>query len=199
MENLLKVKEKLVNRGYDCRIADSAQTALDQAMEIIGNASVGFGGSVTVGQIGLPDALQKNGNKLFWHWKDGASMRNLALGADFFVCSANALTEDGEIIQIDGTGNRVAALCYGPENVVMIVGKNKLVKDRAEGEKRVKSGICAGQNGKRMGLNTPCAITGDCANCYSPQRMCSVTAIFERAPRGFKKAYVILVNENLGY
>lgn len=199
MENLLKVKEKLVNRGYDCRIADSAQTALDQAMEIIGNASVGFGGSVTLGQIGLPDALQKNGNKLFWHWKDGASMRNLALGADFFVCSANALTEDGEIIQIDGTGNRVAALCYGPENVVMIVGKNKLVKDRAEGEKRVKSGICAGQNGKRMGLNTPCAITGECANCNSPQRMCSVTAIFERAPRGFKKAYVILVNENLGY
>ena len=199
MEALLKIKEKLTKRGYDCRIADSAKSACEEALGIIGGGSVGFGGSVTLKQIGLPERLEENGNTTYWHWKDGAAMRNLSLGADFFVCSANALTEEGEIIQTDGTGNRIAALCYGPENVVMVVGKNKIVKDRAEGEKRVKSGICAGQNGKRLGLNTPCAITGECADCNSPQRMCSVTAIFERAPKGFKKVYIILVNEELGY
>ncbi|MGN0817536.1 MAG: lactate utilization protein [Candidatus Coproplasma sp.] len=199
MENLVKVKEKLEKRGYDCRIAASAQEALEDAVKIIGGGSVGFGGSVTLGQIGLPERLQQNGNQLFWHWKDGAKMRNLALGADFFVCSANAVTEDGEIIQTDGTGNRIAALCYGPENVIMIIGKNKIVRDRAEGERRIKSGICAGQNGKRLGLSTPCAVSGSCADCNSPQRMCSVTAVFERAPKGFNRAYVILVDENLGY
>lgn len=199
MEKLYKVNQKLIARGFDCRVVENAQQARDAAASIIGDGSVGFGGSVTVTQIGLPDKLIENGNELFWHWKDGSAMRDKALGADFFVCSANALTEDGEIIQVDGTGNRVAALCYGPKNVIMIIGKNKLVKDRAEGEKRIKSAACAGKNGNRMGLDTPCAVAGVCTDCASPRRMCSVTAVFERAPRGFKNAYVILVNEELGY
>lgn len=199
MENIETVNKKLNEHGFKSQIVRTGVEAKALALQLIGSGSVGFGGSVTLDQIGLPESLIEQGNALYWHWKDGPEMRLKAMSADFFVCSANAVTEDGKIIQTDGTGNRVAALCYGPKNVIMIVGKNKIVRDRRAGEARIKSGICSGQNGKRLGLNTPCATVGVCLDCTSPQRMCSVTAVFERAPKGIGNTYVILVDEELGY
>lgn len=199
MENIEIVNNKLNAHGFKSTVVRTGVEAKTLALQIIGKGSVGFGGSVTLGQIGLPESLIEQGNILYWPWKDGPEMRTKAMNAEFFLCSANAVTEDGKIIQTDGTGNRVAALCYGPENVIMIIGKNKIVRDRRAGEARVKSLICAGKNGKRLGLNTPCASVGMCTDCTSPQRMCSVTAVFERAPKGVKNTYVILVDEELGY
>lgn len=199
MENIEIVNNKLNEHGFKSTIVKTGIEAKTLALQIIGEGSVGFGGSVTLEQIGLPENLIEQGNSFYWPWKDGPEMRRKAMSADFFLCSANAVTEDGKIIQTDGTGNRVAALCYGPKNVIMIVGKNKIVRDRRAGEMRIKSILCAGRNGKRLGLNTPCALVGMCPDCSSPQRMCSVTAVFERAPKGIENTYVILVDEELGY
>lgn len=199
MEILEKVNRKLNARGFKSRIVKTAREACRVALDLIGDGSVGFGGSVTLAQTGLPESLTEHGNTLYWHWKDGPEMRRKALLADFFVCSANAVTEDGVVFQTDGTGNRIAALCFGPENVIMIVGRNKIVKGSKEAMERIKSGICAGENGRRLGLSTPCATAGVCADCNSPQRMCSVTAAFERASKGIANTYVILVDEDLGY
>lgn len=198
MEKIAKVCEKLNRHGFKCTVAATAEEAARIALQLIGGGSVGIGGSVTIDRLGLYDKLKERGNRVFWHWKDGGEMRFKALCADTYLCSANAVTEEGSLILVDGCGNRVAALSFGPKNAVVIAGKNKIVKDREAGFSRVKSGICSGRNGKRLGLPTPCALTGACADCNSPQRMCSVTAVFDR-PTGHENFYVILVAEDLGY
>jgi hypothetical protein len=199
MENIKIVNDNLIKRGFKSQIAASAEEAKKLALSIIGNGSVGIGGSVTVGELGLYDELTSNGNEVFWHWKGGGEIRKKAMLANYYLCSANAVTEDGRLILIDGSGNRVAALSYGPDNAVVIVGKNKIVKDVPSGIVRIKSAECSGRNGQRLGLKTPCAVSGECNDCKSPQRMCSVTAVFERPSKGLNSVYVILVDDVLGY
>lgn len=199
MDRLERVKEQLDRRGFLCHIAASAEEAKATALSLIGKGSVGAGGSVTVRELGLCDALAAQGNEVYWHWQDGGEMRYRALGADWYVCSANALTEDGCLVLTDGGGNRVAALSFGPRNALVIAGENKLVADLPSALARVKSAECAGRNGVRLGLKTPCATVGKCTDCSVPQRMCSVTAVFERPPKGFASFHVILVACQLGY
>ncbi len=200
MENLQTVRDALEKRGFRAYVAGTAQEAAAAACEIVGTGkSVGFGGSVTVGQTGLADLLEKNGNRLFTHWRDGAEAKIKAATADFYICSANAVTEDGVIVLTDGSGNRVSALSFGPKNALLIVGKNKLVPDTAAAVARIKSGQCAGANAKRLGFDLPCATDGVCTDCNLEKRICSVTAFFERPSKGLRNTYVILVDEELGY
>jgi L-lactate utilization protein LutC len=199
MEKIQKVNENLIKRGFKSCVVQTLDEAKNTALKIIGEGSVGIGGSVTVQQLGLYDSLTSQGNAVYWHWKDGGQVRYKAMTADYYICSANALTEDGCPILIDGNGNRIAALSFGPQNAILIIGKNKIVKDKEEGLNRIKSGECSGKNGVRLGLKTPCAVVGKCADCNSPQRMCSVTALFERPSGGLKNVYVLLVNQDLGY
>ncbi len=198
MENLEFVNQNLNRRGFKSCIVPGAHEALTTALGIIGSCSVGIGGSLSVEQIKLYDELKQRGNAVFWHWRDGAAAKIQAARADFYVCSANAVTADGIIFLTDGSGNRISALSFGPKNAILIIGKNKVVGDGREAVMRIRSAECAGANAKRLGLYTPCADLGECDDCASPERICRVTAFFERPSNGLENTYVILADCNLG-
>ena len=198
MEQLMK---KLKNRGFSvCRAATAGQ-ARDMLLTMTAGAeTVGVGGSMTIKELNVTDALQEAGKKVFWHWLPGADpaeMRRNAMFADCYLCSANAVTEDGKLLFIDGTGNRAAALAFGPGRVILVIGANKISGDETEALARIREKAC-GPNGKRLGLQTPCALTGKCADCSSKQRMCNVFLKLEHCP-GSHPVDIILVDEPLGY
>lgn len=152
--------------------------------------------------MGLAQLLRENGHEVLWHWEAAPAERpallHQAMNAQVYICSANALTQDGLLVQIDGNGNRVAAMCYGPSTVYVVVGRNKLVSSGyAQAVKRIKEIACP-LNARRQGLKTPCAENGSCnpAQCMSP--MCHIVASFELAPGG-KTTKVLLIDEDLGY
>ncbi len=191
----------LEQKGYIVHPATNAAQAKEIALSLIGTGSAGFGGSVTVHGLGLSDALRAQGNAVYKHWDTPEDMKKVFRGAadaDFYVCSTNAITLDGTLVNIDGTGNRVSAIIGGPENVIFIIGKNKLVKTLGAALKRIKTEACP-KNARRLSLSTPCPADGICANCDIPQRMCRVTAIIEYPPRMVKAMHLILVDEELGY
>lgn len=202
MDRLQMTAENLAKNGFQVQVFDTVADAKAAALTLIGTGSVGFGGSVTVRDMGLYESLQEQGNAVFWHWK--TSPENLpavfagAHTADVYVSSANAILEAGALLNIDGTGNRVANLFYGPKKVVIIAGANKLAGDYADGVARIKREACPA-NARRLGLKTPCAATGECNDCHSPQRMCKVTVLLERPANAVQDVHVLLVKENLGY
>lgn len=198
MENLGYINERLNRRGFKSCVVPDVSSALGESLKIIGSGSVGIGGSLTVQELELYENLKKQGNTVHWHWKDGASAKREAAAADFYVCSANAITREGVIALTDGSGNRISALSFGPRNAILIIGKNKIVADEREAVMRIRSAECAGANAKRLGLHTPCAEFGQCDDCASPERICSVTAFFERPSKGLENTYVILADCNLG-
>jgi L-lactate utilization protein LutB len=118
--------------------------------------------------------------------------------ADFFIASSNAVTEDGALVNTDGTGNRIAAMFFGPKKVIIVAGVNKLVPDLEAAMKRIKD-VAAPLNAKRLGLKTPCAKTENCYDCSSHERICKITAVMDAPSSHTEKVYVILVGEELGY
>ncbi|MGN1318022.1 MAG: lactate utilization protein [Lachnospirales bacterium] len=199
-ENLIKNLEKRNIKGY---YAKNKEEALNLALSLIPeNSSVSYGGSMTINEIGLMDKL-KEGN---YNFIDRALAKtpeqtkeiyHKALNCDYYIMSSNAITKEGELVNIDGNGNRVAALIYGPENVIVIVGINKLVSDVKEAYKRIKNIACP-INTLRLNKKTPCAITGSCGDCYGDGCICSHTVITRRS--GIKdRIKVIFVGESLGY
>ena len=188
-------------RRFLPEVFDTAEEAKAAALRIIGARSVGIGGSATVRDMGLAEALQANGNEVYWHWlvakEAKQAARDKALMADVYMCSTNALTADGRLVNIDGTGNRAAGLIYGPHEVIVIVGQNKIVNTLDEAIDRIKRDTCP-QNARRLGLDTPCARTDRCCDCRTPARMCNVTFILEAPTRPVKAFHVLLVKENLG-
>lgn len=165
------------------------------------NDSIGIGGSMTIFNSGLHNDLIDRGNIVYWHWLENPENRDETLknasSTTKYLSSANAITKDGKIINIDGVGNRVASMFYGHEAVYIIAGVNKLVENMDEGIKRIKTEACP-KNAKRLDLNTPCRHTGKCKNCKSDDRMCNVTVIIEGKPAK-TDINIILVNEVLGY
>ena len=191
----------LKSRRFLPEVFDTAQEAKAAALKIIGSKSVGIGGSATVRDLGLAEALQANGNDVYWHWlaakEAKQAARDKALAADVYMCSSNALTADGRLVNIDGTGNRAAGLIYGPHEVVVILGKNKIAGSLDEAIERIKRDACP-QNARRLGLDTPCAKTGQCYDCRTEARMCNVTFILEAPTRPVKAFHVLIVKEDLG-
>lgn len=190
---------KLKHRGFLPHIYESKEELKDGILELIGEASTGFGGSKGVSSLEIYEALQEKGNEVYWHWKTDRKKeaRDKAFAADVYLCSANALTLSGEIIQIDGTGNRVGALIYGPEKVLVVAACNKIAEDIPSGIRQIKKNICP-SNARRQNYKTPCAVTGDCYNCISPDSMCRVTAVFSQPTRNTKEFHVLLLKEPLG-
>ena len=184
-----KTVAALKRRGYEAvAVATKAEALAEVLKEAETAQSVGWGGSESVKEIGARDALMASGKEI----------RDHQLQMDLFLLSANAMTEDGVIVNIDGTGNRVAASIYGPKRVVYVIGRNKLVAGGVwEAVNRAKRCAC-GPNCRRLGKRTPCAETNLCADCDSPDRICKVTAIFDRCPSR-TSTKVILVDETLGY
>ncbi|XPV75441.1 MAG: lactate utilization protein [Desulfovibrio sp.] len=206
---LEKVKEKLENNNFEAHIVDNAEEAhrlvMGKILTKYENATVSFGGSMSVVGAGVYEALKKSGQPYniidtFDHtlpdekkWE----LRRQALLSDVFITGTNALTEDGTLVNLDAFGNRVAALAFGPHNVVVIVGRNKVVADESEAIARIKD-YAAPVNNIRLGRKTPCTKTASCHDCNSPDRICNVWTINEKSfPAGRIK--VILVNDDLGF
>ncbi len=193
--------QNLSARRFTTHLAKNADEAKSIALSLIGDRSVGIGGSRTVKQLGLFEALTEQGNEVHWHWVVDAARkkeeRDLAVRCQVYMASANALLADGRIVQIDGTGNRVAGMLYGPPCVILIVGKQKICPDLDSAIARIKRDTCP-ENARRQNLATPCAKTGQCHDCRTDARMCNATVILEWPMRVHKEFHVILVDDILG-
>jgi len=186
---------------YCATASDAAEYILKQAE---GAQTVGFGGSMTVSDLQVTEPLQSMGKELLIHGnpnltpEEKMTVMRRQLTCDLFLASANAITIDGVLVNVDGVGNRVAAMIFGPKKVILTVGRNKIVDGGIEDAcKRVRQ-QASPPNAMRLGKNTPCAITGMCADCASPDRICNVTAVFERKPQR-TDFHVLVVNDDLGF
>lgn len=198
-DSILKVFNE---RGFKARAFDNIDQVVKVLEKEIGpEQSVGVGGSITVKQSGITDILRARGNIVYFHWEVDKSeigkTRKLASQADVYLCSSNAVTADGKLVNIDGTGNRVASMFYGPDRVYIICGRNKVVENEEQAVERIKNEACP-PNARRLALRTPCSKTGRCHDCDSPDRMCSVKVVMERCPKG-KEINLMFVDQDLGY
>ncbi len=195
-----KVIKGLESRNMKGYYAADKEEALKIALELIPEqASVSMGGAMSAHEIGLVEALKK-GNYNFIDrdaTEDKRAAMLAAYDADYFLTSANAMTEDGVMVNIDGNSNRVSAIAQGPKHVLVIVGMNKICDDVDGAMKRARN-VAAPINAQRFGLNTPCAKTGSCMNCKSPDTICCQFLI-TRYSRHTDRIHVILVNDTLGY
>ena len=205
-----KLRAKTIIKGLEKRnmegvFCETKEDALSKALSYIEEgSSVTWGGSMSIEEIGLMDAV-KNGNykvidrSVAKNYEEQREIFSKAVLADYYLMSSNAITLDGELINIDGTGNRVACLTYGPKNVIMIVGMNKVVNDVEDGIKRVRN-FASPPNTLRLGLKTPCSMTGRCGDCYGDTCICSQIVVTRRQRAMMKdRVKVILVGESLGY
>lgn len=205
MAALEKTAEALRRRGFAAECFATGAEAAARVTELAADAqSVGFGGSRTLSALGLADSLGAAGKEILrhgdpkWSAEEKMTVMRRELTCDLFLTSANALTVDGRLVNIDGNGNRVAASIFGPKRVVFVVGRNKLVDGSLDDAiARIKREACP-PNCRRLGKKTPCAATGICADCSSPDRICKVTVIMDRCPSR-TDGYVLLVDEDLGF
>jgi hypothetical protein len=193
----------LRKNNFEAFFVPNSKAAFEEVMKRIPDGvTVGVGGSVTLGQIGLLEALGKRKIHFIWpqqHAKtneERIELNRKALLADVFLSSTNAVTEDGKLFNVDATGNRVGAMFIGPGKVIVICGVNKIVRDVEAAERRVKE-WAAPQNAKRLDRKTPCTETGVCAECSSPDRICNLYVTMAKKPTR-TDVLVILVGENLG-
>ena len=195
-----KVIKGLESRNMSGYYASDREEAKKIALSLIPEGSlITMGGGQSVWDIGLPQAL-KEGNYNFLDRnlvEDKRAAMLAAYDADVFLASANAITEDGVMVNIDGNANRVSALAFGPKKLVLIVGMNKVCPDVDAAMKRARN-VAAPINAQRFGLSTPCAKTGSCMNCKSPDTICCQFLV-TRFSRHTGRIHVILVNDNLGF
>lgn len=193
-----EVTKNLENNGFTVKTFDKACDAKAYLAEELKNKTIGFGGSVTLKEMGLFEELSEN-NTVLWHWiNQTPETYKASQTADIYISSVNAIAKTGEIINIDGTCNRVSAIMYGHEKVYLIAGKNKLAASYDDAVSRARN-IAAPLNAKRLNRNTPCAKNADkCYNCNSPDRICRGLSVLWQKP-GCSEYEVILINENLGY
>ncbi|TYP52440.1 lactate utilization protein [Thermosediminibacter litoriperuensis] len=199
-----KAVESLKKRGFTAVYCKTKQEAVDYIIKEAGEAStIGFGGSMSVTDLKIADTLREMGKELLIHGAPGLSpeerlaVMRRQLTCDLFLTGTNALTLTGCLVNTDGTGNRAASMFFGPKKVIVVAGRNKLVSDTEEALRRIKM-YAAPTNAKRLQCETPCARTGFCADCDSPDRICRITTILERKPR-LTDIHVLVVNEDLGF
>ena len=195
--------KNLRSHGFDARFAKNREEAKILIGEhIIPGGTVAYGGSVTLRELEIATLIKEHKAKGLDHWSssDLAERRvvdRAAFTSDVYCSSTNAITMDGKLLNIDGAGNRVAAMIYGPDKVIIVAGVNKIVKDLDAAYERLHKVACP-QNARRLGQKTPCAVLNDCADCQGPERMCGITTIIERKPL-MTDMIIIIVDENLGY
>lgn len=202
------VQKNLEKNNFDAYVVHSSADAKDLIMNEIlpelGAKTVGFGGSLTLKQTGVYDALCKHKDLEAMRSdlpeltaEEKIEVRRQSLLSDVFFTGVNALTEDGNLVNLDMIGNRVAALTFGPKDVVVVVGRNKLTLDVEAAMERVKN-YCSPVNAMRLDMKTPCAKTSECVDCQTPSRICNTWTITEKSfPK--KRVKVVLVNEELGF
>ena len=196
------LKKSLENKGYEVLTFATGTEAAEALDERIDGKTVGIGGSLTVHQLGLFGKLAGH-NTVYWHDEVPEGMtpvqtRSAATRAQVYLSSVNGISEQGEIVNIDNTGNRVAAISYGPEEVYLIAGKNKVAQDLEAALWRARN-IAAPLNAKRLNRKTPCAVKADrCYDCKSPDRICRNLSVLWTKPAGAHYT-VVLIDEELGY
>ncbi|MGM9547831.1 MAG: lactate utilization protein [Oscillospiraceae bacterium] len=199
MADLEKTRKNLENRGFRAHVFATGAEAADYLAQTLHNTCIGIGGSVTIDEIGVYDRLSAD-NDVIWRWKKPTpDSRERGAAAETFLCSANGVSETGEIVNIDGYGNRVAPTSYGPQRVFLVVGKNKIAPDLNGAIDRARN-IAAPLNARRLNRHTPCAVGEPrCHDCRSPEKICGVMTVFFMPPTSIKEFHVLLVNEDLGY
>lgn len=195
------LKKNFENHKFRTSCFETKEEAAAYLKETIHGERIGFGGSITIKEMGL-DQILKEDNEVVWHWLSdmpAAEARRKAMNSTVYILSANGVSETGEIVNIDGTGNRVAASLFGPKRVFYVVGKNKIAPDLHSAINRAKNIACT-KNAVRLGVKTPCAANGGdhCYDCNSPARICNATVILERPMNG-TETEIVFVNEELGY
>ena len=195
MADMERVRKNLEERGFQTSCFATAKEAADYLDAQIDGATVGIGGSMTIQAMGLSERLSKH-NEVIWHWEGGELRR--ALTADVYLTSVNGLAETGEIVNIDGNCNRVAASMFGPKRVYYMIGCNKIAPDFEKALWRARN-VAAPKNAQRLGKKTPCAVKADrFYDCKSPERICRGLSVLWRKPTGFEQAEVVLIEEELG-
>ena len=186
--------------GFYCPTAEEAVKTVSQLIE--DGSSVTWGGTMTVRDLGIPDYLKKRGTlqvldrDLVKTPQEKQDMYLKAFSADVYLSSANAISEDGVIVNIDGNGNRVAAITWGPKKVIFVIGLNKVAQTVQDALARARS-TASPTNAARFDIKTPCQIDGVCHNCNSPESICNYVHFLRNSPHG--RHTVVLVGENLGY
>ncbi len=203
MEAIVKnTLENLERNQFVVKYFEDIEEAVDNVLEEIPKeASVGIGGSVTIKELEIYEKLINRGNEVYWHHKCQPHEKKVVLKkaavSDIYLSSTNALTEDGRLINIDGTGNRVAGMVWGHDKIIIIAGINKIALDYEKAMDRIKTIACP-KNAERLDLDVPCRYTGKCENCESPQKMCRIITVLDKQPLN-GNIHVYLINEELGY
>ena len=192
--------ENLEKRGFTPHVFADRAGAADWLLSELRDTTVGIGGSMTVEELGIYDRLTET-NTVYWHWKNTVDpdVRSKADSAKAYLTSANGVSETGELVNIDGCGNRVAATLWGPEKVYFIIGQNKVEPDLHKAIYRARN-VAAPLNARRLGCKTPCA-KGElrCHDCSAPGRICRGMVVLMEKPVSFKECHVLIVEEDLGY
>lgn len=199
-QTIIKNLKRRHIEGFYCA---SAQEAVKKVSELIEDgSSVTWGGTMTVRDLGIPDFLRKRGTlqvldrDLVKTPEEKRDMYLRAFSVDVYLSSANAISEDGVIVNIDGNGNRVAAITWGPKKVIFVIGLNKVAQNVEAALARARS-TASPTNAARFDIKTPCQIDGICHNCNSPESICNYVHFLRNSPNG--RHTVVLVGENLGY
>ena len=193
---LEKVCDALRKRGFRARIFDGAGAVADYLDSVIDGTSVGFGGSMTLKEIGIYERLARH-NETHWHWNGGPAERDAAMNTEVYLSSVNGLAETGELVNIDGAGNRAASTLYGHKRLYFVVGRNKIAPTYDEALWRARN-IAAPKNAQRLGMNTPCAARAErCYDCDSPDRICRGLVVLWRPMTG-TDTEILLVRQDLG-
>ena len=194
--NVEKAMKELKLRGFQASHFTDAAQAADYVCSQIHGRTVGIGGSRTVEALGLYDRLAED-NTVYWHWKEpGRATQEKAMLAEVYICSANAVSETGEIVNIDGTGNRIAATVFGHQKVFIVAGTNKLAPDFESAVYRARN-TAAVQNCARFGKKTPCQTDGKCHDCRSAERICNAMTVLW-GPMNGMETEVVLIDGDYG-
>ena len=197
MTDFSVVEKNLRSYGYEVKTFATAAEAGAYLNEVIDGASVGIGGSATVQASGAYDLLSTH-NNVYWHWvQEPDPARERAMTTDIYLCSANALAETGEIVNMDGLGNRVSSTLFGHKKIIFLIGRNKLVPTYEDAVWRVRN-VASPKRAQQVGAKTPCAVSGDrCYDCRSPGRICrGLVTLY--GPTFGMEAEFLLIDEDLG-
>lgn len=190
-----KAKENFERRGFRFSVFPDEKQATEYLGREIQGRTVSFGGSKTLEELGLYEKLSRN-NEVFWHWKNPGGYQQQA---EVYLTSANGLSAEGEIVNLDGHGNRVAGAIFGSDAVFVICGINKLAEDLAGAIHRTRN-VAAPKNAQRLGKRSPCAVWGDrCYDCDGPECICRVFSIMRKPVTAVRRYEIVLIEKNLGF
>lgn len=196
MADIAKLQENLRRRGFAVSYFETSQEANAYLVPKLAGKTIGMGGTMTVQEMGLDAALTEAGCQLICHRLQGDPKE--AAVAPVYLSSLNGVAETGELVNIDGTGNRVASTIYGHEELYLLIGTNKVEPTLEQAIWRARN-IASPRNAQRLGRKTPCAVHADrCYDCNSPERICRALAVLWGPPKSFQRVEVVIVNETLG-